>query len=652
MPNPTVSQQVVNGVVYDIIDNLSRGDINDVRDFIASFSGGNIITLTKTIASTDTTIEITNIKLTAGVPYTLYVHEEIPEEQINFYIKGDTSTLVRLKTGYNSFTPAISGPVRLYNGNAHYNGELTIDITDTELFISGTKTNIGTAAGLSALTKGTKSCNDFPVNSIVSVVADGIGMTDIPTPGHANSSLGTYLTFNGSGNQASSIKAQIFVSKYGELRIRQYYNQAWTPWRCSLSTLKSYTTREAWLADYPSDQLGRLPQMTIVCIAATYVNPSDAPYANFTGTVMTIGYRSNTLTAEPGDFQIAFSLGDSIYIRRYVFASGGNYWGEWFMARGEKTYHVGEDQPYTSLTGLLYQLKGDQSKKRIIIHEGTYDIFAEYKAEIAAGHMEEPPDDVVTSDYLQYSIFVPNNTSIIGWGNVYLDMTPDEEDVTIGESYMWSPLNISGNVEIENVTVRGHNCRYCLHNDDRGAVPNAHQHYKNCRFIYTFSDMKNGTRLGYNNTIGFGLANNSTHTFDDCEIVFDGPGNHSAYYGHENNSGKNGALILRNCIIRATDFSNNRVIRLQTLGTTLGRVRAFFEDCYVNGGLELDLYNESARNNFQTTFVNCNKVPVFRNKSRAPSEVSIVDPYTIRWFNPLPTPTEQDPQYEENSYNG
>jgi hypothetical protein len=367
---------------------------------------------------------------------------------------------------------------------------------------------------------------------------------------------------------------------------------------------------------------------------------------------MTIGYRSNTLTAEPGDFQIAFSLGDSIYYRRYIFASGGNYWGEWFLARGEKTYHVGVNQPYTSLTGLLYQLKGDQSKKRIIIHDGTYDIFAEYKAAIAAGHMEEPPDDVVTSDYIQYSVFVPNNTNIIGRGNVYLDMTPDAEDVTLGESFMWSPLNISGNVEIENVTVRGHNCRYCLHNDDHGNVQNAYQHYKHCRFIYTFSDLKNGSRLGYNNTIGFGLPHNSTHTYDDCEFVFDGPGNHSAFFGHENNSGKNGTLIIRNCIIRATDFTNNRVIRLQTLGTTLGLVKAFFENCYVNGGLEYDLYNESARNNFQTTFVNCNKVPVFRNDSRAPSGVAIVDPYTIRWFNPLPTPTEQDPQYDEDSYNG
>lgn len=636
----------------DVFEVALGTEMANTNTAFSAFMGAKPLHISRTIASADTTINFTDIKLFAGVQYIVYCAENVPSTPINFYVAGDTTTVLSLAQGYNVFTPAIDGYVRLYNGNAQYSGTLTLDIYEYSSFLTAYQTMITTEAQLTEVTKGSKSCNDFPVNSIVTIGSDEVGLLNGPTPAAQNASLGTYITFSNRGtptNKAGIV--QLFISKHGAVCSRTCWesSQEWTGWRTPLMTNKSYITREAWLEDYPTDKLGSLPQMSVTCIASIDVNPSDAPFANFTGTVMTLGYRSRSYYAEPGDFQIAFSLGDTIYYRRYVFDSDGNYWTGWFIARGEKVYHVGANQEYTSLTGLLYQLKGEGSKKQIILHDGTYDIFAEYKAEIAAGHLEDPPDDVVTSDYLQYSVFVPNNTRITGWGNVTLTMSPDADDVTLGESYMWSPLNMSGNVEMENVTVLGHNCRYCLHNDDHGSSPNAHQYYKNCRFIYTFSDLKNGSRLGYNNTIGFGLPINSTHIYDDCEFVFDGQGNHSAFYGHENNSGKNGTIIVRNCIIRSTDFTNNRVIRLQTLGTTLGLVKAFFENCYINGGLELDLYNESARNNFQIAFVNSNKVPVFRNTSRAPSGVPIADPYTIRWFNPLPTPTEGNPQYEEDS---
>ena len=36
-----------------------------------------------------------------------------------------------------------------------------------------------------------------------------------------------------------------------------------------------------------------------------------------------------------------------------------------------------------------------------------------------------------------------------------------EDAITLGASHTWSPLNIYGNFEMENITVIGHNCRYC-----------------------------------------------------------------------------------------------------------------------------------------------------------------------------------------------
>ena len=324
-------------------------------------------------------------------------------------------------------------------------------------------------------------------------------------------------------------------------------------------------------------------------------------------------------------------------------------------------YHVGTGQAYTSFTSLLLDLKGNIAPKTIYIHEGEYDVFAEYLAEVSRGRITIPYDDITAGNYFEpYNAFVPNNTRIVGLGNVTLKFTPtvaqlesmstNPEKTGYGASRTWSPLNIYGSVEIENVTVVGKNCRYCLHNDDHNAYPNARQHYKNCRFLYTYSDLNSqNQRLGFNITIGFGIQAGGVHIFDDCEIYMDANTNASAYYGHEWEANKNGKLLLRNCRIHSSNFSNNRVIMLQSLATTQGQVTALFENCYVNGGLLLTLYYATSLQNFDTTFVGCNKVPVIRSIA---SGGTITDIYTVKWYNPLPTPTAQSPQYEEDTYSG
>ena len=317
----------------------------------------------------------------------------------------------------------------------------------------------------------------------------------------------------------------------------------------------------------------------------------------------------------------------------------------------EPVYYVGPTRTYTSLTTLLLDLANHTEQKTIIIDEGTYDIFSEYMAEVNADthRITIPPDNIESSDYFgTYNAFVPNNTKIIGRGNVVLQFTPLASEITYGASRTWSPLNIYGSVEIENVTVLGHNCRYCLHNDDHNAYPNSTQRYKNCRFRYTYSDTDSSDQLlGFNNTIGFGIQANSTHVFEDCEIYIDSPDvSRSAYYGHDSATGNNGRLILKNCRIYSSKIDSEKVIRLQTLTHNLtGHVQALFENCYINGGLQLALNYNNSIQSFETTFVNCNKVPVDRT---IPSG-TIVDPYTVKWFNPLPTPTTLAPHIDTDA---
>ena len=307
----------------------------------------------------------------------------------------------------------------------------------------------------------------------------------------------------------------------------------------------------------------------------------------------------------------------------------------YFDGFDEEVYYVGPTRDYTSFVELLLDLEGNSAKKTIYIDEGEYDLFREYELAVAVDRLVIPPDDVVSSNYMgKYNAFVPNNTRIVGQGKVTLRFTPDKDDISYGASRTWSPLNIYGSVMIENVNVRVKNCRYALHNDDHNKYPGSRQYYKNCRFVYELSDKDaNGRLLGFNNTIGYGVNTNSVHVFDNCEIFFDGEGQHSAFYGHNPSGTKpgEGEILLTRCHIHASDESNLRVIRLQTLSTGVaGHVVTTIDRCKVNGGLTLNLYNSGSIQSYEVTYFHTAHQPVDRTHSK---EEPFEDPYEIRYVD-------------------
>lgn len=600
----------------------------------------------------------------AGKPF--YIKADVSDVGW-MYLPADTSHSITVKSYYREFIPAIDSTViRYYSGfGSGYTGTINFTILSEEEYALMDKTLqsqrviITTSNGLSNLTGGTKSLNDFPINKIVCVGASNIGLVDYPIGLNTNAqaSQGVCITFDGQGdNYDGNGLAQIWITTHGTAT-RWKAGGNWTSWRTANIAFNQYDTRAEWLAEFPNDLLGEIPVNKVVCIGSSSINPSDGPKANFIGNVITLSAKNYL---QPGCVQLAFDMDlNTVYSRVRYYSSGGNYWGAW--SAGEEEYHVGSGQTYTSFTSCLLDLKGNNRQKVIYIHEGEYDIFAEYLAEVSAGRITIPADNITASDYFEpYNAFVPNNTRIVGLGNVTLKMTPtvaqlesmsaDPNKTGYGASRTWSPLNIYGSVEIENITVKGHNCRYCLHNDDHNAFPNSKQHYKNVKFLYQKSDIDSQNRLlGFNSTIGFGIQAGSTHIFEDCEIYIDANDNSYGYYGHDSGSAKNGKLILKNCRIHSSNFSSAKVIRLQTLATSQGKVNALFENCYVNGGMELNMYDVSSPQNFDVDFVNSNKVPVTRSIA---SGGTIVDPYTVKWYNPLPYPTAANPLIETDSYNG
>lgn len=270
-------------------------------------------------------------------------------------------------------------------------------------------------------------------------------------------------------------------------------------------------------------------------------------------------------------------------------------------------YHVGPTREHTSLTRLFLLLQDNENEKTIYVDPGVYDMFREYKE---AG-ITSPPDDVKSPNYFIYNAFLPPNTRLIGIGNVVLRFAPEPHEITWGESRTWSPLNIVGACHIENIEIFCKNGRYCIHDDGHNSHKNTVHYYKHVRCIYELSDEVEQGRLGFNNTIGNGMAQGAKFEFESCTFEFRGGGNHSAFYTHE--SGRDDpenapSLIFRNCLFLGTP-DNDRVLRLQNLATTDLRIHTRLESCVLVGGIYLTIYKETSAQHYDVMLINSGNPP-------------------------------------------
>ncbi len=269
----------------------------------------------------------------------------------------------------------------------------------------------------------------------------------------------------------------------------------------------------------------------------------------------------------------------------------------------EHIYYVGPNRQHTSITQLFLDLAEDESEKTIYIDAGTYDIFREYKQ---AG-IPIPPDDVAIPDYFDYNAFLPLNTKLIGIGNVQLRFAPSAEEVTYGESRTWSPLNILGACHIENIEIYCKNGRYCIHDDSHNKDKDTTHYYKNVRCVFESGDTNaDGKRLGFSSATGNGMAQGTTFLYEDCTFEYKGTISGAAFYTHE--SGERDplhvpTLTFRNCTFTG-GAANPQVVRLQNLATAYMQIPTRFENCTIDGGIHLEIYQPESHQHYDVTLVN------------------------------------------------
>lgn len=282
-------------------------------------------------------------------------------------------------------------------------------------------------------------------------------------------------------------------------------------------------------------------------------------------------------------------------------------------------YIVGVNEKYNNLTKLFYDLKDDNSNKTIIIREGEYDIYREY---IDSGIQIPSEDDSfdLTNEFASYCVFVPNNTHIVGQGNVILKFMPNKNEIGFKQSKVLSPINVAGSVIIENVEIHCKNGRFCV-NDDFLEEPrnrNAIKKYINVRCYKYENDCFEGDYLGCDQTVGFGIDKGMKLEFINCYFRNNIDREYcAAFYMHDRNLSNNCCLIndtdprvlIKNCAIESV---GKTACLFRNSSNDLLKIDTEFNNCAINGYIlssnETDRAMESICNSYSYKFYNCGKI--------------------------------------------
>ena len=261
----------------------------------------------------------------------------------------------------------------------------------------------------------------------------------------------------------------------------------------------------------------------------------------------------------------------------------------------EKTqiFTVGTGKDYATLTECLRDIKDNHKEKIIYIDGGEYNIFEEI-----GGKTFVDTIDTSSVTWRDVSDIVPNNTSIIGLGEVILKFYPTIEEITQPVAAYLSCINvIYENFHMENITIICGNCRYAIHDETGGTYQGGKHTYKNVKLY------KEATSVGYQQVFGCGISPRETLDFEQC--IF----NSRRYPFTCHNSGScdidNAIINARNCIFNTKNTDTQSIMFGNSNGKQV-KVSVNLSNCYIKE--KVYIKNESTNekpNAFDVTLLNC-----------------------------------------------
>ena len=215
---------------------------------------------------------------------------------------------------------------------------------------------------------------------------------------------------------------------------------------------------------------------------------------------------------------------------------------------------------FNSLTTCLMSTMNEPDiVHNVYVKAGTYDLYTEMGGIDFLASVQ--PDDTA------YTINQPwlYNVNLIGQGNVILNYLPSDEDVSQYPlaSDLYAPLNVRGNVNIENIEIHCQNCRYGIQDETGGITKyfNCYHNYKNVLVDYIKG-------ISYGNGLGGGFDNGQTYIFESC--YFKSQKNNALSFHNRQSYGGN--FIFNNCQFISGTFP---CVRFGNVGTQTKSVAKF-----------------------------------------------------------------------------
>ena len=276
----------------------------------------------------------------------------------------------------------------------------------------------------------------------------------------------------------------------------------------------------------------------------------------------------------------------------------------------DKVYYVGGEigDDYSSFTACLRDLANDKTPKTIYVRNGVYDIYNELggSAYLATIGLSDNWKDV--------SVIVPDNTKVIGLGDVTFVYRPPAADFTIGNQVTCvSVLNVVWNCEIENIKIFGNNCRYCIH-DEAGSLGDGTPKRKKFKNVIAVKEPNTYTASYISGqAYASGMIVGYSYEFENCYFKSNEAYCWTSHTGEGTTTDSGNVLTFKNCIFESPSWAGIRFG--STTGTPEGvqkYCKVSLLNCYIQNRILLTRADDSspAPNQYELWLMNCNNVTI------------------------------------------
>lgn len=250
--------------------------------------------------------------------------------------------------------------------------------------------------------------------------------------------------------------------------------------------------------------------------STTFKVPSGARYFRFS---MPESYYneciSNGMMVEPGKSYTGYAKYNTV-VEVSVYSKGTKKYTNIYVGQNKqfKTIRSAIEFIADSVGRSAASKSNYYNRYNIFIDGGTYDILGEFSfEELSASTFE--------------GIYIPDYVNIYGIGTVVLtgDWDNYKNKFSDDESYysfvisrhVVCPINTHKNCIFKNITIKTHNMRYCLHDEDAGVFYDSEQLFENCNFIAEEADSNVRANI-YATPVGIGISNRKI-TFKNCNFI-------------------------------------------------------------------------------------------------------------------------------------